>query len=97
MAPVKKRSPRQNYFEMGLNQGDPIIFEQLPKEAIHVASEHKLYWRDHEISLSALRRRLGAEQGKSMYSGRILANGRDLDTLYNETYRQAAPPIRRKR
>ena len=80
------RRPRQNYLEMGLKVGDQLVFERLPDELVHVASEHRLHWRGHDISLTALKELLGSETGTASYSARILVNGRDLNALYDETY-----------
>lgn len=80
------RRPRQNYLEMQLKLGDRVVFERLPEEVVHVASEHRLNWRGRDISLTALKELLGAELGTAQYSGRIHVDGRDLGTLYDETY-----------
>ncbi|QUD86237.1 HNH endonuclease [Phenylobacterium montanum] len=86
MADTIRRRPRQNFFEMGLKPGDRVVLEQHPDELVVVENDRQLRWRGRLISLTALRQAIGQRRGLTTYSGRITANGIDLDQLYDETY-----------
>jgi hypothetical protein len=76
----------QNYFEMGFNVGDQMIFDRLPHEIVEILDGRQLLWGGSPISLTMLREKLGPQLNLKKYSGKITVNGYDFDERYKKIY-----------
>ena len=80
------RRPRQNYHEMGLEDGTRLEFLDFPQEIVKVESKYHLWWNGRRVSLTTIRCALGERLGQTMYRGKIVANGSCLGVLYVNRY-----------
>jgi hypothetical protein len=91
------RRPIQNYFDMGFSPADRVEIEGFPAEEVTIADARRVSWNGSLVSLSELRRQLGARQGIQLFRGKISIAGRALDTAYDETYGAKGPGLRKPR
>lgn len=84
---AKSRRPPLNYFEMGLNVGDVLVFTQDPTVQCTVASAKKVFYNDEEMSLTAVTKKLlnkdTAVQPTPWWK---TATGTTLTDLYDTAY-----------
>ena len=79
--------PSLNYFEMGMQKGDRLVWKDDPSISVTICSERKVIYEGEECSISALSAKLKGYSTKHIAPGRHwLYNDRLLDDIYDETY-----------
>ena len=85
-AQVNKRPPL-NFYEMGLQKGDILIWKDDPSISVTVISERKVCYEGEETSISALSAKLKGYKVKHIQpTPHWLYNERLLSEIYDETY-----------
>ncbi len=84
---AKVRRPALNFYEMGMQNGDKLLWKDDPTIAVSIISERKVLYQDEEYSLSALSAKLKEYNTKHIAPGKYwIYNDRLLDDIYDETY-----------
>ena len=84
-AQVKR--PPLNFYEMGLQKGDVLIWKDDPSIYVTVISERKVSYKEEEVSISALSAQLKGYKVKHISPGaHWLFNDKLLSDIYDETY-----------
>ena len=84
---AKTRRPALNFYEMGMQKGDRLLWKDDPSISVVVTSERKVVYKDEEWSLSALSAQLKGYNVKHIAPGKYwIYKERSLDDIYDETY-----------
>ena len=84
-AQVKR--PPLNFYEMGLQKGDVLIWKDDPSISVTIISERKVSYKEEESSISALSAQLKGYKVKHISPGaHWLFNDKLLSDIYDETY-----------
>ena len=84
---AKTRRPALNFYEMGMQKGDRLLWKDDPSISVVVTSERKVVYKNEEWSLSALSAQLKGYKLKHIQPGKNwIYKDRSLDDIYNETY-----------
>lgn len=84
---VKIRRPSLNFYEMGMQKGDVLLWREDPSISVVVSSERRVIYQDEEVSISALSAKLKGYNVKHIAPGKYwLYKDRTLDDIYDETY-----------
>ena len=84
---AQAKRPPLNFFEMGMQKGDILIWKDDPSITATVNSERKILFNDEETSLSALSAKLKGYNVKHIAPGAYwLFNDKLLSDIYDETY-----------
>ena len=79
--------PPLNYHEMGMQDGDVLVWKDDPKITVTIVSERKISYEGEETSLSALSAQLKGYKVKYISPGaHWLYKDRLLNEIYDETY-----------
>ena len=82
-----QRRPSLNFYEMGIRKGDKLVWKEDPTIVVTITSEHKVYYNNEEISISALSAQLKGYKIKYIAPGPYwLYNDKLLGDIYDETY-----------
>lgn len=84
--PKRKRRPNLNFFEMGLINGDKLIYKDDDLISVIVASENKVEYNGQIYSLTKLTQELKGLPHAIQPTGEWIFDGQNLLDLYNETY-----------
>lgn len=85
-AKAAKRSPL-NFYEMGMQKGDILIWKDDPTISVTIISERKVCHEGEETSISALSAKLKGYKVKHIQpTPHWLFNDRVLSEIYDETY-----------
>jgi len=84
---AQQKRPPLNFFEMGLQKGDKLVWKDDPSIAATVASDRKIIYKGEEMSISALSAQLKGYKVKHIAPGvHWLFNDKLLSDIYDETY-----------
>ena len=84
-AQVKR--PPLNFHEMGMQEGDVLVWRDDPKITVTIVSDRKIRYEGEETSLSALSAQLKGYKTKHIAPGaHWLYKDRLLNEIYDETY-----------
>ena len=79
--------PPLNFYEMGLQKGDVLIWKDDPSISVTILSERKVCYQGEETSISALSAKLKGYKVKHIQpTPHWLFNDRLLSEVYDETY-----------
>ncbi len=79
--------PALNFFEMGLQKGDKLVWKDDPTITVNIASDRKIIYNGEEVSISALSAQLKGYKSKHIAPGsHWLFNDKLLGDIYDETY-----------
>lgn len=85
-AKANKRPPL-NFYEMGLQKGDVLIWKDDPSISVTILSDRKVCYEGEETSISALSAKLKGYKVKHIQpTPHWLFNDRLLSEIYDETY-----------
>ena len=86
-AKAQPHRPALNFYEMGMQKGDVLIWKDDPSIYVTVISERKVSYKGEEASISALSAQLKGYKSKHIAPGaHWLFNDRFLSEIYDETY-----------
>lgn len=84
---VKTKRPPLNFFEMGLHEGDVLVWKDDPSIFVTIISERKVSYKGEEVSISALSAQIKGYKVKHIQpTPHWLYNERLLSDIYDETY-----------
>lgn len=84
---AKARRPSLNFYEMGMQKGDVLLWKEDPDISVVIESERKVIYQDEVVSISALSAQLKGYNTKHIAPGKYwLYKDRTLDDIYDETY-----------
>ena len=84
---AKAKRPPLNFYEMGLQKGDVLIWKDDPSISVTILSERKVCYQGEETSISALSAKLKGYKVKHIQpTPHWLFNDRLLSEIYDETY-----------
>lgn len=84
---ARAKRPPLNFYEMGLQKGDVLIWKDDPSISVTIISERKVSYEGEEISISALSSKLKGYKVKHIQpTPHWLFNDRLLSEIYDETY-----------
>ena len=84
---AKVRRPALNFYEMGMQKGDVLLWKENPSISVVIDSERKVIYNGEETSISALSARLKGYNTKHIAPGKYWTfKDRTLDDIYDETY-----------
>ena len=84
---AQAKRPPLNFYEMGLQKGDVLIWKDNPTISVTIISERKVCYEGEETSLSALSAKLKGYNVKHIQpTPHWLFNDRILSEIYDETY-----------
>jgi hypothetical protein len=84
---AKVRRPALNFYEMGIQKGDVLLWKENPSISVVIDSERKVIYNGEETSISALSARLKGYNTKHIAPGKYWTfKDRTLDDIYDETY-----------
>ena len=84
---AQAKRPPLNFYEMGLQKGDVLIWKDDPSISVTILSERKVCYQGEETSISALSAKLKGYKVKHIQpTPHWLFNGRLLSEVYDETY-----------
>ena len=84
---VKNRRPSLNFYEMGMQKGDVLLWKDDPSIVVVISSERKVRYEGEEYSISALSAKLKGYNVKHIAPGKYwIYKDRSLDDIYDETY-----------
>ena len=84
---AKRRRPSLNFFEMGMQKGDVLLWKEDPTISAVVDSERRVIYQGEEISISALSATLKGYNTKHIAPCKYWSyKDRPLDDIYDETY-----------
>ena len=84
---ARKRRPSLNFYEMGIQKGDVLLWKDNPSISVMVNSERRVIYQGEEVSLSALSAQLKGYQTKHISPCQYWTfKDRSLDEIYDETY-----------
>ena len=83
----KEKRPPLNFYEMGLQRGDILVWKDDPAITVTIDSERRILYKGEETSLSALSAKLKGYKVKHIQpTPHWLFNDRLLGDIYDETY-----------
>jgi hypothetical protein len=88
-ASVKAQShrPALNFYEMGMQRGDILVWKEDPSITVSIISEHKVMYNGEETSISPLSAKLKGYKVKYIAPGAFwLYKDKLLSDIYEETY-----------
>ena len=84
---AQSKRPPLNFFEMGMQKGEILIWKDDPSITVTIISERKILYNGEETSLSALSAKLKGYNVKHISPGsHWLYNDKLLNDIYDETY-----------
>ena len=84
---AKVRRPSLNFYEMGMQKGDVLLWKEEPSISVVINSERKVIYEGEEVSISSLSAKLKGYNTKHIAPGKYWTyKGRSLDDIYDETY-----------
>lgn len=84
---VKNRRPPLNFFEMGMQKGDILVWKDDPTVTVVIDSERKVIYQGEVVSISALSAKLKGYNTKHIAPGKYwIYKERVMDDIYDETY-----------
>lgn len=84
---AKNRRPSLNFFEMGMQKGDVLVWKEDPSISVVIETERKVIYEGEGTSISALSAKLKGYNVKHIAPGQYwLYNDRLLSDIYDETY-----------
>lgn len=84
---AQAKRPPLNFYEMGLHQGDILVWKDDPSISVSVLSERKVLYNGEEASISALSAKLKGYHTKHISPGaHWMFNEKLLSDIYDETY-----------
>ena len=84
---AQAKRPPLNFYEMGLQKGDILIWKDDPSISVTVLSERKVCYEGEETSISALSAKLKGYKVKHIQpTPHCFFNDRSLSEIYDETY-----------
>ena len=81
-----KRRPPMNYFQMGLQAGQELVYVNNPEITCTIVGERKILYNDEETSLTKVTTTLLGRSQAVQPTGYWTANGKNLLDIYNESY-----------
>ncbi len=86
-AKAQPHRPALNFYEMGMQKGDKLIWKDDPTISVTVISERKVSYNGEETSISALSAQLKGYKSRHIApGGHWLFNDKLLSDIYDETY-----------
>ena len=86
-AKAQPHRPALNFYEMGMQKGDKLIWKDDPSISVTVLSERKVSYNGEETSISALSAQLKGYKSRHIAPGaHWLFNDKLLSDIYDETY-----------
>ncbi|QFQ11587.1 GIY-YIG nuclease family protein [Pseudoprevotella muciniphila] len=84
---AQTKRPPLNFYEMGLQKGDVLIWKEDASISVTILSERKVCYKGEETSISALSAQLKGYKVKHIQpTPHWLFNDRPLSEIYDETY-----------
>ena len=84
---AQKHRPALNFYEMGMQKGDLLIWKDDPSINVTIISDRKVEYEGEEVSISALSAKLKGYNTKHIGPGKYWTyKDRLLDDIYDETY-----------
>ncbi len=84
---AQQKRPPLNFFEMGMQKGDILVWKDDPTITVSVASERRIIYNGEEVSISALSAQLKGYNVKHIAPGaHWLYKDRLLNDIYDDTY-----------
>lgn len=84
---AQQKRPPLNFYEMGMQKGDILLWKEDPSISVTIASERKIIYKGEETSISSLSAQLKGYNTKHIAPGAYwLFNDRLLSEIYEETY-----------
>lgn len=84
---ASSKRPSLNFFEMGLNKGDKLVWKDDSEISVVIVSDRKINCQGEETSLSALSAQLKGYKSKHIAPcSHWLYKGKLLSDIYDETY-----------
>ena len=75
-----------NYFQMGLQAGQELVYVNNPEITCTIVGERKVLYNDEETSLTKVTTTLLGRSQAVQPTGYWTTNGKNLLDIYNETY-----------
>jgi len=86
-AKALSKRPPLNFFEMGMQKGDRLVWKEDPSISVTIISERKVLYEGEETSISSLSAQLKNSKCKHIAPGAWwLYNDRLLNDIYDDTY-----------
>ena len=86
-AKAQPHRPALNFYEMGMQKGDVLLWKDDPSISVTVISERKVSYKGEETSISSLSAQLKGYKSKHIAPGaHWLFNDKPLSDIYDETY-----------
>jgi len=86
-AKAQPHRPALNFYEMGMQKGDKLIWKDDPTISVTVISERKVSYNGEETSISSLSAQLKGYKSRHIAPGaHWLFNEKLLSDIYDETY-----------
>ena len=86
-AKAQPHRPALNFYEMGMQKGDVLVWKDDPSVSVTVMSERKVSYNGEETSISALSAQLKGYKSRHIAPGaHWLFNDKLLSDIYDETY-----------
>lgn len=84
---AKVRRPSLNFYEMGMQKGDVLLWKENPSISVVVDSDRRVIYQGKEVSISALSAKLKGYNTKHIAPGKYwIYKDKLLDDIYDETY-----------
>ena len=84
---AQQKRPALNFHEMGIQNGEVLVWKEDPTISVIVASERKVSYKGEEVSISALSAQLKGYKVKHIAPGAYwLYNDKLLSEIYDDTY-----------
>lgn len=84
---AKVRRPSLNFYEMGMQKDDVLIWKEDPSISVVIKSERKVIYEGEEFSISALSAKLKGYNTKYIAPGKYwIYKDKLLDDIYDDTY-----------
>lgn len=84
---AQNKRPPLNFFEMGLQKGDVLVWKDDPSKTVTIVSERKVIYDGEETSISSLSAKLKGYNVKHIAPGaHWIFNDKLLSDIYDETY-----------
>lgn len=86
-AKAQVHRPALNFYEMGMQKGDILVWKEDPSISVSIVSDRKVCYEGEEMSISALSAKLKGYKVKYIAPGpHWLYNDKLLSDIYDETY-----------
>ena len=86
-AKAQPHRPALNFYEMGMQKGDVLVWKDDPSVSVTVLSDRKVSYNGEETSISALSAQLKCYKSRHIAPGaHWLFNDKLLSEIYDETY-----------